>query len=95
MDQIDKALLREMCEAICSYRSNGGCVGKLAEQLLALRDRLQFTDPPWEHNLTQHIATLDSASTFVPQNDDQKGKLSQAIVTAIDALSRLIEIKLV
>jgi hypothetical protein len=94
MEPIDKQLLKEMREAIAAYRSNSLSVGSLADQLLVLRDRLQFEDHVWSHELTQQIATLDSASTFVPKHDEQARQLSNAIVTAIDGLLELIEDKL-
>ncbi len=94
MEPMDTQLLRVMREAIGTYRSNAIDVGELTDQLLMLRDQLQFKDHPWEHELTQQITTLDSASTFASKDDEQARQVSQAISTAIDALVRLIESKL-
>ena len=94
MEPMDTQLLKEMREVIGAYRSNTIDVGRLADELLMLRDRLQFKDHSWSQELTQQIATLDSASTFAPKDDQQTRQLSHAIRTAIDALLRLIEAKL-
>jgi hypothetical protein len=94
MEQIDIRLLNEMLRAITSFRADETDVGQLADGLLMLRDGLRFKDPDWSHELTQHIVTLDSASTFVPANDDQSRQLRAAITTATDGLLQLIEAKL-
>lgn len=91
---MDTQLLTEMREAIDSYRSSNMDVGTLADRLLTLRDGLRFKDDSWFHELTQQIATLDSASTFTPKNDKQTCQLSHAISTAVDTLLRLIADKL-
>lgn len=94
MEPIDVKLLGEMREVLGAYRSRTLSVGELADQLLTLRDRLQFRDHPWAHELTQQIATLDSASSFTPKDDEQANQLSHAIGTAIGELLRLVEDKL-
>jgi len=93
MELIDEKLLKEMREAIIAYRSRTINVGELADQLLSLRDRIQFRDRLWEHELTQQIATLDSASTFTPKDNEQANQLSHAIEVAINTIMRLIEDK--
>lgn len=94
MEPRDIQLLNEMRQAIAVFRSDDVKVGDLAHRLLALRDLLQFNDKEWEHELTQHIATLDSASTFVPLDDEQDRQFRSAIATATDSLLSLIETKL-
>ena len=94
MEPMDTQLLKVMREAIGAYRSDAIDVGGLADQLLMLHDQLQFTDHRWEHELTQQIATLDSASTFAPKDDEEARQVSHAISSAIDALIRLIESRL-
>ena len=79
-----------MHEVIEAYRSRALDVGELAEQLLALRDFLQSRDRLWVHELTQQIATLDSASTFIPKDNEQTNQLSRAIETSINTLFQLI-----
>ena len=71
MHPTDIQLLSEMTQALMSFRSGGANIGDLADRLLTLRDRLEFRDRDWEHKLTQHIATLDSGSTYIPTNDEQ------------------------
>lgn len=95
METTDTNLLSNMREMLGAYRSGTLSVGELADQLLLLREHLQFRDDAWEHELTQHIATLDSASTFRPKDDEQVKQLSHAAGTAVDELLRLIESKLV
>lgn len=94
MESTDTILLSSMREAIDAYRANTLGVGDLAEKLLALRDGLQFRDASWAHEATQQIATLDSASTFVPKNDEQAKQSSRAVDFAIASLLRLIGEKL-
>lgn len=87
----DAELLRKMSEAIHAYRSRAIEIGELADRLLTLCDRLQFRNHHWEHELTQQIATLDSASTFTPKDEEQANQMSCAIGVAVDALLRLIK----
>jgi hypothetical protein len=94
MEPIDNQLLNEMREAMAAYRRGQIEVGSLVDQLLLLRDRLQIRDHTWSQELTQHIATLDSASTFVPKGDVQVRQLSSAMAAAIDGLLKLLEGKL-
>lgn len=94
MEPTDTVLLREMHEAIDEYRARTLGIGDLSDKLLGLRDRLQFRDPIWEHELTKQIATLDSASTFTPKNAGQATQLSQAVDAAVNSLLRLIGKKL-
>ncbi len=90
----DDKLLNAMREVIIAYRSSTINVGELADQLLPLRDRLQLRDHSWAHELTQQIATLDSASTFTPKDNEQANQLSHVIEAAINTIVRLIEDKL-
>ena len=90
----DILLLKEMPGAIVAFQSQGRDIGYLADRLLMLRDGLQFEDDVWFHELTQHIATLDSGATYVPTNDEQAKQSDAATATAIDGLQRLIKDKL-
>lgn len=90
MEPADVTLLREMREAIDAYRANSLGIGRLADKLLLLRDRLRFRDASWAHDVTQHIATLDSASTFTPKDDTQAAQLAQAVNAAVASLLQLI-----
>jgi hypothetical protein len=91
MKQDDIHTLNQMRKIIAAFRSDGMKIGDLADQLLALRDQLGLTEQNWLHQLTQHIATLDSASTFVPTNESESSQLSAAITTAIDGIHKLID----
>jgi hypothetical protein len=94
MDTNDIMVLTNMRESIATYRDNSMSLGFLADNLLALRDRLIFKDHQWLHELTQQIATLDSASTFSPKDEHQGLLLSRAVDAAINALLRQVEDKL-
>ena len=95
MEPRDIRLLKEMQEAIIAFQSKGRDIGHLADHLLMLRDQLQFEDDMWFHELTQHIATLDSGSTYVPTDDEQGKQADAATATTINGLQRLIKRKLV
>jgi hypothetical protein len=94
IEQTDIDLLNEMRRAITAFRADHTDIGGLAEGLLFQRDALRFEDRDWYHELTQHIVTLDSGSTFVPTDDDQSRQAQSAIATSIDGLLELIEAKL-
>ena len=87
----DINVLEEMRRAASVPRRNSEEAGRLADQLLKFRDRLQFNDPEWFHQLTQHIATLDSASTFVPQDNEQANQLGVVTQAAREGALRLID----
>jgi hypothetical protein len=90
----DAVLLEEIRRAVAEYRANVLHIGNLADRLLFLRDKLQFVDSAWYRDLTQHIVTLDSASTFAPTSDTDAQQLRSAIDIAIAAILRLIQQKL-
>jgi hypothetical protein len=91
---LDADILKQMIEAVDGYRIKRLDVGDLADQLLTLRDILQFRDHHWEHELTQQIATLDSASTYTPEDQELAEQLTRAIKTANETIVRLVEEKL-
>jgi hypothetical protein len=55
---------------------------------------LSFNDADWYHQLTQHVATLDSASTFQPANDIEKAQVDSAIGVAVGEIRKLVQAKL-
>ncbi len=69
-------------------------LAQVAERLLRLRDRLNFEDADWHYEITQHVATLDSASTFYPANEVEKRQLDAAVQQAVDQIIRLIAAKI-
>jgi hypothetical protein len=91
----DLHILVGMRAAVQNFRCEQNDVGVLADRLLELRDQLQFSDPAWFDELTQHIATLDSASTFQPKDDKEAEQLAQAIAHAnaqvLDLVTRKTE----
>jgi hypothetical protein len=91
MNSHDASLLTEMMAAISSFKSGSAQVGELADHLLALHDGLDWQDHRWDRELTQHIATLDSASTFTPEDEEQSHQMALAITVAVDNLTRLIQ----
>jgi hypothetical protein len=92
MEHSDLTTMREMQREIGLL--SGVNLGQLAERLLRLRDGLCFDDADWYHDLTQQVATLDSASTFHPANDAEKRQLDAAIQQAVDQIMQLISTKL-
>ena len=94
MEPADIRVLEEMRRLIAAFQDGDLAIGRLADHLTALRDALAFNDREWSHALTQHIVTLDSASTFVPANDEQARQLCEAIATATNGLIRLIDVKI-
>lgn len=89
----DSQILAEMRGAIQSFLLGEMDAGCLADRLLSLRDLLQFSDPAWFGELTQHIATMDSASTFRPQNDVEAEQLTKATTDATTRLLDLLKLK--
>lgn len=67
---------------------------QVAEKLIALRDDLKFDDATWYNDLTKHLATLDSASTFRPGNNLEDKQVDLAIRHAVDELKKLIRSKI-
>lgn len=92
MEQSDLATLKEMQQEVGAHSTKG--LGQVAERLLRLRDGLKFDDVDWYHELTQHIATLDSASTFHPANDLEKRQFDSAVQQAVHQIIRLIGTKM-
>ncbi len=90
----DTIFLKRMREANSAYRSGSISVGELSEIMLVLRDQLKFQDDLWTHELTQHCATLDSASTWIPKDEDESRLRIKIIGTTMSELSRLVEQKL-
>lgn len=88
--QKDLMCLKGMRKAIITARSRSGDIGRLADELHLCRDQLQLKDADWEHELTQHIATLDSSSTFIPKDDKQSRAMQAAVSSAMDSLLLLI-----
>jgi hypothetical protein len=88
---LDIKVLNDMRRRIAAYEKGDVDVGHLAEQLLALRDRLQFKDHEWHHRLTQEIATLDSASTFIPATDEEIRQRNVAVTAALDTIRTMVE----
>jgi hypothetical protein len=90
----DIRLLKDMRERVTVFREGRKPPVGAADQLALLRDMLQFRDREWDHKLTQHLATLDSASTFVPQNGEQSKQATSAIAAAVKEILGLIDDKL-
>lgn len=93
MKQEDRVALQEMQREI-ARGSEGGILGEIAERLLRLRDRLCFDDDEWYHQLTQHVATLDSASTFRSSVISEQHQVASVVQAAIGEIKELICIKL-
>ncbi|WP_275789085.1 hypothetical protein [Pararhizobium gei] len=92
MEQSDIATLQQMLDEINAHSSES--LDQFAERLLQLRDELKFDDADWYHDFTQHLATLDSASTFHPANNLERHQLSAATQQAIFQINYLIRAKL-
>ena len=88
MEQSDLTTLKKMRQEVESRPTHD--LAQVAERLLRLRDGLRFEDADWYHDLTQHVATLDSASTFHPANHAEKRQLDAAVQQAVNQITRLI-----
>ncbi len=93
METVDCQVLDQMRDTIAVFQSKRIDVGSLADQLLMMRDRLQFQDREWYDAVTQQVATLDSASTFVPKNPEQARQFEAAIDSAVGEIVKLIDDK--
>jgi hypothetical protein len=80
-----------MQKQVRAYEAGSQNLMRLASQLLALRDLLEFRDEAWEDALTDHITTLDSAATFAPQSELESQQFHVAVRVALNAVSRLIQ----
>lgn len=89
-----KAIIGLLNQMLEETRSENLDLGECATRLLALRDYLDFEDKDWFHELTQQIATLDSASTFRAKDADQKRQVSLAVAQAIEEISKLLKNKI-
>ena len=92
MKENDLAILREMQQELVDHSIES--LGEVVKRLLRLRDRLNFKDHNWYNEFTQHVATLDSASTFHPANGFEKSHLESAIKQAVHQLTNLIDVKI-
>ncbi len=86
----DEMLLSDMKQALADLRGDSVSVGDLAQKLLTMRDALAVRDPTWSLAITQHIATLDSASSFEPANEADAITARDAVSHAVKELSRLV-----
>lgn len=90
MKKSDHATLLEMRKEIDNHLTHD--LGKLVEKLLRLRDKLTFDDASWYDNFTQHLVTLDSASTFHPRSKAEEIQLEKAIKHAFNQINLLIRL---
>ena len=94
MNSNDVQLLQHMRDMIVAYSQGDITLGTLANDLVILRDNLQFEDRLWFRELTEHLVTLDSASTFCPAGQVQSVQLATAVTDATEAVQRLVEDKI-
>lgn len=93
-DYSDEMLLSDMERALMSFGTGSVAVGDLALQLLTMRDAFTKRDVAWSRAVTQHIATLDSASSFKPVNEADAKTAQDAVADAVKELSRLIRARI-
>lgn len=86
----DSHILTEMRAQLSRFQRGGLDTDVLADRLVLLRDQLEFSDPPWYHELTQHIVTIDSASTYRPKNDAEAEQSTKATMHATTSLLDLV-----
>ena len=91
MEQSDLTTLSEMQKELRTHSTND--IGRVAERLLRLRDTLKFDDTEWYHDLTQKLATLDSASTFHPSNAEEKRQVDTTVQQAVREIGHLLRKK--
>lgn len=77
----------------CTERMHGGTLTLVegADRLLSLRDALEAAEPGWAAELTDGIATLESAGTASPEQIATMGRDYPALVTTtLDTIERLV-----
>jgi hypothetical protein len=92
MEQSDLATLKKMQQEVGTHFAEN--LDHVAERLLRLRDGLKFEDVDWCRELEQHVATLDSASSFQPASEVEKYQLDTAVQKAVHQIARLISLKM-
>jgi hypothetical protein len=93
MDPKDARILTDMKTLALTFEGQFG-LADVSAQLATWRNNLAFRDYDWEREITEHIVTLDSASTFVPGNDQERTQYLNAIKTAIAAIITLVDQKI-
>lgn len=92
MSDRDYRQLVQMHESLNSYDPKRTDLEALASQLLNLRAILETVDRDWDHQFTQAVATLDSASQTSPEQRESLGAQFDAIVaSAVSELRCLVE----
>ncbi len=92
-ESADIQVLEEMRRLIAEFRDGNITIGQFADDMAVLRGILTIRDREWSHAVTQHIVTLDSASTFIPANDEQARQARAAIAAAINGIIELLGAK--
>lgn len=90
----DTSNLLMMRQMVRTSTLRGDPLAACVEKLLEARDSLTFIDEDWYDVLTEHIVTLDSATTFEPRDEAERAQFDAAIINAIDAIRSLIKEKL-
>lgn len=67
---------------------------EISSRMLNLVEALKFSDEKWCDDITQHIVTLDSASSFESESASDWDQLQQAVREAFDAIEKLVQSKL-
>ena len=92
MSDRDLRQLELMRETLQSFDLRRGDLDALASNLLNLRDALEEADSSWEHEFTQSVATLDSASqTTSSQRAIMGDGFARLVDTELGRLRQLVE----
>jgi hypothetical protein len=89
----DSQILVQMRDEILHFRQAERGIQGLGNHLAVLRDQLRLSDSPWRREVTQHLVTLDSASTFHAKCEAEDRQLKEAVAHAVDRLLCLIQQK--
>lgn len=90
--EADLAVIDEMARSIRNV-GPGVRLELVSDRLIDLRDDLQFADGDWYDDLTQHVVTIDSASSFEPGNASERLIVEKAVREALSEIRTLLDRK--
>lgn len=83
--------LQHMLGCLASMRRDQRLLVDGVDSLLFLRDALEEVDAQWSRELTNHLATLESAGVATPEQIRTMGKeYPELIARTLDAVERLV-----
>jgi hypothetical protein len=93
INSVDLEVLGSMRREVAAIRSGAQDLASSADRLIALHDALRLHDKEWSNKLSQHLVTLDSASTFTTANRHEARQVRDAVEAAASGIIGLIDQK--